>query len=79
LIAWTGLTVPAFSSILLTVTFIILSAPPQGDVITNVDAGITALSGTSQFTCTIPVVVLPSPQRGLSIQDYETFTRNLKK
>jgi uncharacterized repeat protein (TIGR01451 family) len=81
-ITWTGLTVPAFSSILLTVVFTILSAPPQGDVITNVDAGITALSGTSQFTCTIPVIELippPSPQRGLSIQDYETFTRNLKK
>jgi len=83
LIAWTGLTVPAISSILLTVTFTILSAPPQGDVITNVDAGITVLSGTSQFTCIIPVIeLIPPPQaspvRGLSIQDYETFTRNLK-
>jgi hypothetical protein len=67
------------------VTFTILAAPPQGDVIANVDAGITALSGTSQFTCTIPVIELlslppqASPVRGLSIQDYETFTRNLKK
>jgi uncharacterized repeat protein (TIGR01451 family) len=89
-ITWTGLTVPAFSSILLTVTFTIVAATTQGDVITNVDAGITALSGTSQFTCTIPVIELvppppppPPPQiipvRGLSIQDYETLTRNLKK
>ena len=61
LITWTGLTVPAFSSILLTVTFTILAATTQGDVITNVDAGITVLSGTSQFTCTIPVIVPPPP------------------
>jgi uncharacterized repeat protein (TIGR01451 family) len=82
-ITWTGLTVPAFSSILLTVTFTILAAPPQGDVVANVDAGITVLSGTSQFTCAIQIIVLPTPQaipvRGLSIQDYETITRDLKK
>lgn len=87
LITWTGLTVPAFSSILLTVTFTILASTPQGNVITNVDAGITVLSGTSQFTCTIPVIASPPPPtppqigraRGVSIQDCETFTRNLKK
>ncbi|MBP2637586.1 MAG: hypothetical protein H6Q69_448 [Firmicutes bacterium] len=55
LITWTGLTIPAFSSQVLTVTFTILAAPPQGNVITNVDAGIEVLSGTNLFTCTIPV------------------------
>jgi uncharacterized repeat protein (TIGR01451 family) len=88
LITWTGLTVPALSSILLTVTFTVLASPPLAGVITNVDAGITVLSGTSLFTCTIPVSPPappppPPPQtrgaRGLSIQDWETLTRNLKK
>jgi type VI secretion system secreted protein VgrG len=82
-ITWTGLTVPAFSSILLTVTFTVFGATTQGDVITNVDAGITSLSGARQFRCTIPVIeLLPPPQtspvRGLSVKDYETFTRDLK-
>ena len=87
LITWTGLTIPAFSSILLTVTFTILASTPVGNVITNLDAGITTLSGTSQFTCTIPVIQSPTPPpppqigraRGLSIQDYEVLVRDLEK
>jgi uncharacterized repeat protein (TIGR01451 family) len=89
-ITWTGLTVLANSSILLTVTFTILAATPAGGVITNVDAGIGVLSGTNQFTCTIPVIVQqpppppppfppPFPSRGLSVHDYLILTRNLKE
>ncbi|MGD0153011.1 MAG: hypothetical protein ABSC17_04500 [Thermacetogeniaceae bacterium] len=55
-VMWGNLTVPGNSSIMLTVTFTFLAAPPTGSMVTNVDAGIGTLSGTSQFTCTIPVV-----------------------
>lgn len=53
---WTGITVPALASTDLTITFTILNAPSQLTNITNVDAGIGALSGTDGFRCTIPVV-----------------------
>ena len=67
-IFWTGLTIPALSTRVLTVTFTILAAPPLGDVITNVDAGIGELSGTNQFRCTIPVSPFPPlPQRGIPL------------
>ncbi|WP_236639228.1 hypothetical protein [Pelosinus sp. UFO1] len=49
-------------------TFTILAAPVLGDVITNVDAGIGELSGTNQFTFTIPVSPFPPiPQRGIPL------------
>ena len=68
LITWSGLTIPALSTKVLTVTFTILVAPALGGVITNVDAGIGELSGTNQFTCTIPVSLFPPiPQRGISL------------
>jgi uncharacterized repeat protein (TIGR01451 family) len=67
-IIWTGLTIPALSTRVLTATFTILAAPPQGDVITNVDAGIGVLSGTTRFMCTIPVSPFPPiPQRGIPL------------
>jgi hypothetical protein len=65
IIIWAGLTIPAFSSKVLTISFTILAAPAQGNVITNVDAGIGMFSGTSQYTCTIPV--LSPPQRGIPL------------
>ena len=81
-ITWTGLTetLPAFSWVQLTVTFTILDAPTEGAVITDVDAGIGQLSGTPQYTCTIPVKKTPPPpppppSRGLSINDFIITTR----
>ncbi len=69
-ITWTGLTVPALSSISLFVTFTFLAAPPQSNPVTNLDAGIGALSGTNQFTCNIPLSGAPppppSPGRGIT-------------
>ena len=79
-ITWAGLTVPAFSSLQLTVTFTILDAPAESAVITDVDAGIGLLSSTQQYTCTIPVRRNPSPpSRGLSINDFTIFTRHFSE
>jgi uncharacterized repeat protein (TIGR01451 family) len=69
-ISWGNLTVPAQASIMLEVTFTILAAPPEGALITNVDAGIGQFSGTDLFTCTIPVIGPPPPERGLNMQSF---------
>lgn len=55
LITWSGLTIPPGVTSL-AFNFTILSAPATETVITNLDAGITNLSGTNQYTCTIGVV-----------------------
>lgn len=52
LITWSNLTIPPGVTTL-TFSFIIQSAPATETVITNLDAGITNLSGTDQYTCTI--------------------------
>lgn len=64
LVTWTGLTVPANSSIELTITFTIQRILKICCFITNVDAGIGELSGTGIFTCTIPLQA-PLPTRGI--------------
>ncbi len=70
-VTWAGLTIPAGTTVPLTVTFTILAAPATGAVITNVDAGIGALSGTGMFRCTISVNRLP-PQfrRGIPLLEF---------
>jgi len=55
LITWSGLTIPPGVTSL-AFNFTILSAPATETVITNLDAGITNLSGTSQYICTIGVI-----------------------
>lgn len=55
LITWSGLTIPPGVTSL-AFQFDILAAPLIETLITDVDAGIESLSGTSQFTCVFGVV-----------------------
>lgn len=72
---WTGLTIPAQSTLILTITFTVLDAPVQPTNITNVDAGIGQLSGTNNFRCTISVSKeITPPTRGVKFNDLKIYS-----
>ncbi len=67
-VSWTGLAVGAGATLVLQITFVILAAPVQGSVVTNLEA---ALNGVVQpgLTCEIPVIGEDLRRRGISSSD----------
>ncbi len=69
-VTWSDAPVAANSIQVFRITFTILAAPDIGAEITNIDAGIGELSGTSQFRCIIPINRPPVPaqfRRGIPL------------